>query len=390
MRVMYLRDTLAICGPGKTILNTWRTVDKQRVQLTVVATLPAPRERNLLLDALSELGAPTVELAIGRGVDLVAAWKLVRLVRRLRVDILQTHDAQTRRLGVIVALLTGVQHVTSVHGWIFNNTKQRAARWLDTQVSRFTAHVITVSDCLRRELESAGVQSERITVLGNAVLLNDYPRTNAGRSLRKEFGIPDGHHVAAIIGRLSPEKGHDIFLSAARQILDAVPNTSFLIVGDGPERSRLERIAGELHLGSHVVFTGHRSAMADVYATIDFLMISSLTEGVPNVLLEAFAYGKPAVASDVGGVREVLRDGETGWLVQPGSVQQLAERTATMLTDPEGLKRMGAAARAAVEERFSFDNRTRALEWLYETLATPKNARSAAKPASAREPVARR
>jgi glycosyltransferase involved in cell wall biosynthesis len=381
---MYLRDTLTLCGPGKTILNTWRTLDRSRFDLMIAATRPSPHQRNALLDALERAGARTVELAIGRGVDLVALSKLVRLMRLRNVDILQSHDAQSRRLGAIAAALTGVPHVTSVHGWIFNNAKQKVARWLDMRVIRLATHVIAVSHCLKRQLEGAGVPSDRIAVLRNAVLLEDYPRDHSGRSLRTEFGIPGHHAVVAVVGRLSLEKGHDTFLRSARQILNALPNTTFLVVGDGPQRSSLEQLATQLDLGSHVIFTGHRSAMSDIYATIDLLMISSLTEGVPNVLLEAFAHGKPAVATDVGGVREVLDDGKTGWLVDPGHAGQLAARTIQMLTNPQQLEQMGAAARTVIEEHFSFGHRTRAVERLYETLARPSASRHGPRPAATR------
>jgi glycosyltransferase involved in cell wall biosynthesis len=369
--ILYVRDTLSVCGPGKTILNTWRTLDRVRFQLTIVATAPASGQHNELLDAAERLGATTVAMPIGRGLDLMAVWRLVRLIRRHRIDILQTHDAQTRRIGVIAAVLTGVHHVSSVHGWIFNDRKERIARWIDRHVLRMADAVIAVSDRLQQELDSAGVERQRLTLLRNAVMLQDYSAPGQASALRAEFAIPADAPVVSIVGRLSPEKGHEDFLESARLVLESVPTTRFLIVGDGPLREALSRRINELHLADHVAMVGHRSNIADVYALTDVLAITSHTEGIPNVLLEAFAYGKPAVATAVGGVPEVLEDGKVGYLVAPQRPVDFAQRLVGLLSDPDRRMRMGRLARELMEDRFNFEERTRALERLYARVSPP-------------------
>jgi glycosyltransferase involved in cell wall biosynthesis/protein-tyrosine-phosphatase len=371
IRILYLRGTLILCGPGKTILNTWRMLDSRRFHVTIVATRPEKGERNAFLDAAAALRAPHRELAIGRGVDLKAVWRLVRMIRQEQIDILQTHDSETRRIGILAAALAGVPHVTSVHGYICNDRKERIVRWLDHQVLRLIAHVITVSGRLRQDLLDVGLRPERITLLQNAVMLTDYSSPGEGAVLRTEFGIPEHAGVVSIVGRLSAEKGHEDFLQAALTVLKAVPDTRFLIVGDGPLRGQLERRIGELALHGRVFLTGHRSNLAELYGLTDVLAISSYTEGIPNVLLEAFAYGRPAVATTVGGVPEVLEDGRTGYLVAPGEPGQLAERLITLLEDATLREGMGRAARRAVEDRFSFVERTKALERLYEQQVMP-------------------
>jgi glycosyltransferase involved in cell wall biosynthesis len=310
-------------------------------------------------------------LAIGRGVDLNTVRHLVQLIRRERIDILQTHDAGTRRVGTLAAALTGVRHLTSVHGWIFNDGKQRAARWVDGRVIRMAHRVIAVSDRLRRDLEAAGVDGDRITVLKNAVLLADYRTPGVASGLKTELRIPLDHHVVSIIGRLSTEKGHEVFLRAAAIVSQARLPVTFVIVGDGPIRDRLARLVLDLGLQDSVRFAGHRSNMADIYAMTDVLVISSFTEGIPNVMLEAFAYGKPAVATDVGGVSEVLSDGETGFLVPAGDFAAIAGHLLDLLNNPALRQRMGTAARASLEARFSFDKRTQALEQLYRSVQQP-------------------
>jgi glycosyltransferase involved in cell wall biosynthesis len=367
-RLLYLRDTLTVCGPGKTILNTWKTIDRNRYQLTIVATRPEPGGRNALIDAALAQHATAIPMPIGRGIDLIAVARVVRLLREHRIDVLQTHDAQTRRIGVIAAALTGVRHITSVHGWIFNDRKERAAKWLDARLIRQADAVIAVSDRLKQELEAAGVPPQRITVLRNAILLRDYAVAGTASSVRREFGIREDQPVISIVGRLSLEKGHETFLQAASTIAKSHPDLRCLIVGDGPLEHTLRQRVQELGLTAQVVFTGHRSQLADIYAATDVLVISSLTEGIPNVLLEAFAHGKPAVATSVGGVPEVLEDGRSGWLVSVGDHQAIARHVVRLLDAPELRAQMGATARATIEQQFSFENRTKALETLYDRI----------------------
>ena len=365
IRLLYLRDTLTVCGPGKTALSTWRTIDKARFDLTIVATKPSAGSRNVFLDEAHRMGAKTIDLTIGRGVDLVAVWRLIRLLREQRIDILQTHDAQTRRIGVLAAMATGTCHVTSVHGWIFNDRKEQAAKWVDARLIRRADAVIAVSDRLRQELQAAGVPASRISLLRNSILLDDYAARNDGTALRRELGILNGHPVVSIVGRLSPEKGHEVFLQAALRIRQELPDARFLIVGDGPLETALVQRAEELGLTSSVIFTGHRRDLSAIYGITDVLVISSFTEGIPNVLLEAFAYGKPAVSTAVGGVPEVLEDGENGWLVSPGDSETIAERVLMLLRSNEMRQRMGTAARRTIERHFDFTHRTRTLEELY-------------------------
>jgi glycosyltransferase involved in cell wall biosynthesis/protein-tyrosine-phosphatase len=371
IRLLYLRGTLILCGPGKTILNSWRLFDSRRFHVTIVSTQPGQGERNAFLDAAAALDAPYRELAIGRGVDLTAVWRLVRMIRQEHIDILQTHDSETRRIGVLAAAVAGIPHVTSVHGYICNDRKERIVRWIDHQVLRLIPHVITVSGRLRQDLIDAGVKPDRITVLQNAVMLSDYPSPGDGRALRAEYRIPEHAPVVSIVGRLSAEKGHEDFLTAAVAVLAVLPDTRFLIVGDGPLRDALQQRIDALQLGERVILTGRRSDLAELYGLTDVLAISSYTEGIPNVLLEAFAYGRPAVATAVGGVPEVLEDGRTGYLVPPGEPQHLASRLIALLQNADLRHEMGRAARCAVEERFSFVERTRALQRLYEQKVMP-------------------
>ena len=367
-----------MCGPGKTILNTWRTLDPARFALTIAATRPAGDGRNALLDHAAGLNASVLPFDIGGAADVSGAWRLARVLREGRFDLLQTHDAQTRRLGTLAAWLARVPHVTSVHGWIFNTRKERAARWLDRRVIRLADHVITISDRLQKDVVSAGTGHDRVSLLRNAVLLDDYVNRGGGPMLRRELQIPDNHVVFSIIGRLSQEKGHDIFLEAARRVAANHAAVTFLVVGDGPLRAPLEASAATAGLQGRVRFIGHRGDMAAVYDATTVVVSTSYTEGIPNVLLEGFAYGRPAVATPVGGVPEIMSDTVQGYLVQPGQPVELTERLERFIANPSTAEEMGVRARRGIESQFDFRRRTRELEHLYERVVEEWR-RSAAK-----------
>ena len=363
IRILCLRDTESLCGPGKTIVNTCRTIDGNRFVLAVAVPVNGCTD-NVLLEHAREAGAATFPIHMANAFDILAVFRLVRLLRRHHIHILQTHDPQTRRLGAISALLAGAVHVSSTHGWITNTRWQTLTSLLDKWLIRSAQRVIVVSEPLRDQLVSFGVAPSRIALLRNGILLDDYPAGYVSDRLKTEFGL-HGCKVVGIVGRLSPEKAHHVFLEMARRLRTRRSDVKFLIVGDGPMMADLRTRARELGLDGTVVFTGHRADMLDVYAAIDVLVLCSITEGLPNAVLEAFACGKPVVATRVGGVPDLV-SAETGFLVEPGDAEGLAARVTSLLEDDRLAAALGANARRLVEEKFNFHERTRGLEALYE------------------------
>jgi glycosyltransferase involved in cell wall biosynthesis len=159
--------------------------------------------------------------------------------------------------------------------------------------------------------------------------------------------------VVAVVGRLSPEKGHSYFVEAMAQVARAIPGAQGLIVGDGQEEERLRAKVATMELGPAICFAGYRRDMDRIYSAIDLLVLPSLSEGLPNVALEAMAHGCPVVGTRVGGVPEAVEDGVSGLLVAPADGHALAQATVTLLRNPARRASMGAAARERVERSFS-------------------------------------
>ena len=366
LKLLYLRDTLFVCGPGKTILNTYRTLDKNRFSLTVGVPVSGT-EPNAFIDRARDLSIPVLPIPTRGPLDLRAIVRLAKEITRQRFDIVQSHDFQTRRLAMPAAALAGVTHVTSVHGWITNTRKERFGRPIDLALIRRADHVVTVSGRLLDQVLDARVPRERVTLLRNAVLLDDYSVSETRVSARAELGLPVDAEVVSIVGRLSPEKGHARFLEMARRVRAERPAAHFLIAGEGRLRGALEHQVTEMGLNECVSFLGLRTDMHRIYAATDVVTLCSSTEGLPNVILEAFAYSKPVVATRVGGVPEVVTDGHDGFIVTEDA-NAITNGVLKILRSTALAEQMGRHGRMSIESRFEFRRRTAELETLYESL----------------------
>ena len=174
INILYLRDTDKVCGPGKTMINTHRTLDRNRFSLVLCVTGSGEDGKNAFCESARSAGADVVHFQTGGFFGLSAVLRLIKMIKVRQIDILQTHDAQTRRIGIIAARLAGIPHISSVHGWIRNSRKQRLGVVLDKLLIRFSEKVIVMSELMKKEIVSAGVPVSKVMVLHNAILLDDY------------------------------------------------------------------------------------------------------------------------------------------------------------------------------------------------------------------------
>jgi glycosyltransferase involved in cell wall biosynthesis len=198
--------------------------------------------------------------------------------------------------------------------------------------------------------------------------LNAFDRRNpSGERQLRALAKCDGPIIVAA-GRLSPEKGFHVLVDAARLVVEQIPNARFVLFGDGPERSRLLTCIRQFELHDNFLLAGFRGDLDTLLPWADVVAISSFTEGLPNVALEACAAGVPVVATAVGGIPEVINDGETGLLVRPGDSPALAQRIVDCLECPELSRAIGISARRRMREEFSFASQARAYETMFAEL----------------------
>ena len=294
-------------------------------------------------------GGPRFSL---RGVLYVA-----NKLRKEGFSVLHTHDYKTDLLGLLAAGLARIPCVATVHGYVFVSRRLRIYRMLDLLVLRFFSRVITVSEELRQQLLTAGLRGERVITVHNAIdpVAFISQGTQSISWLRQQLGIGRDQPLIATVGRLIPGKGHRYFLAAAKQVLQARPEARFLVVGEGPLRGKLEALSAALGIQHAVSFLGFRQDVAALMEASDLIVLPSLEEGQPVVLLEALALAKPVVATAVGGVSEVVRHEETGLLVPPRDSDELARAMLYLLDHPDEGARMGQKGQEVVARDFTVE-----------------------------------
>jgi glycosyltransferase involved in cell wall biosynthesis len=305
--------------------------------------------------------------------DAVALWKLVRIIRRFRPDIVDTHTAKAGLLGRIAGAITRVPvRVHTFHGHVLHGYYSPAKNWLFRRVERalgrITTRLIAVSEQVRLDLLGYRVAPlEKIAVVHLGLDLSEFLTSQRRRGdLKTELGLPDSALLVGIVGRIFAIKNHALFVDAAALIALDVPDARFLVVGDGALRGQTEARARAAGIADRMIFTGWRHDMPVVCADLAALVVSSDNEGTPMSAIEAMASSVPVVATRVGGLPDLIRDGETGVLVPPRDAAALSLAITGLLKDPARRERMGAAARADVAARFDVSRMLQETHALYE------------------------
>ncbi|MGH2370897.1 MAG: glycosyltransferase family 4 protein, partial [Chloroflexota bacterium] len=263
------------------------------------------------------------------------------------------------------------------HGY-FSPAKTRAFLEIERALARASTRIIALGDVQRQELLEYGVGAPaKVVSIPLGFELSPFLQAEKTRGrLRAELGLagsnPASTPLLGMIGRLVPIKRVDIFLAAAARILAAAPDARFVLVGDGELRGELEALAARPPLAGHVHFLGWRGPadLPGLFADLDAVVLTSDNEGMPTTIIEAMAAARPVVATDVGGVRSLVTDGETGLLVPPGDPAAVADACLRLLRDPQSQREMGAAGRRAAYPRYHVSTLLTTMTEFYTSLAT--------------------
>ena len=354
-------------GPDKTILNSPRFLkDAGYRMLCVYLRDPADPGFDRLRAKAEERGAPVVAVEDNGPLDIGVVPRLLNLCRRERVAVWHGHDYKTNALGLLLRCFWPMRLVTTVHGWVHHTARTPLYYWLDRMSLRHYEKVICVSEDLYRLSRGCGVPARRCELLENGVDLDDYRRTRPVAEAKRRMGLRPDRLLVGAAGRLSAEKGFDLLIRATHQLACDGLDADLVVVGEGDERPRLEGLIAELGMGDRVRLLGYRPDLPAWYEAMDVFALSSLREGLPNVLLEAMALETPVVATRIAGVPRLVRHEENGLLVEPGAVEELAAALGRLLRD-DGLRgRLARAGRRHVEAHNSFAVRMDKLRLLYD------------------------
>ena len=352
IRVLFVVPALPVGGAERHVTTMLPRMNPARFTPSVICI----GEEGELFSTLRAAGIEAAALRLHKRQAVRALIELVMMMRRTRPDVVVVQGYNAETLGRIAARIAGVKHTIN---WVHNASglvqRGTVRRTVDRALTRWTSAYFGVAEAQRRYLvDELGHPDDKIRIIYNGVDLAQF-RTSTDRSVLAEFGFAENDPVVGIVAVLRPEKDHVNLLRAARTVVDELTNARFLIIGEGPTRPQLEALCTELGITPNVRFAGSRDDVARLLPAIDVFVLTSTSECFPISVLEAMACARPAVCSAVGGIPEVIKDGETGYLVPPKDPPQLAARLVRLLQDPLTARRMGRAARARVEAEFDLD-----------------------------------
>jgi len=304
--------------------------------------------------------------------DLGAVTRLAGMIHRQRIDLIHSHGRRYDFWGTMAACLCRRPIVITRHTPLIEvyspGIRRNAYLVADSFALQLASTIVVPTGGGHQALVAQGISSEKIRVIPNGIDLNRFSPGEVDPEVRAVLGLSPSATVIGTLATLHAHKGQDVLLQAAQIVLKCLPDVYFLLVGGGPMRDRLVSQASELGVQKRVIFAGERQHISQILKCLTLLVIPSLREGLPMVLLEAMMSGVPVVATNVGGIPEVIEPGVTGILVPPGNHQALAQGILTALEDKARLARIGAEALRVARKRFSLAQMAGKYEEVYEQL----------------------
>ncbi len=382
--VIHIITKLEFGGAQQNTLHTVSALDRQRftpVLMTGPEGYLMDEARGMEMEHDVELKVvPSMERPIRPGMDRAAYGEIVRMLAPFRGGpaIVHTHSSKAGILGRWAARRAGVPVIIhSIHGFGFTPTQSRAKRWLfmsaEKVTSRITDHFIAVSHSNRDDGIRLGLFTpERCTVIRSGFDLEFFREAEKLTSdIFQDPGIPEKSPVVLMVACLKPQKAPLDFVRMAARVHKTVPEARFLLAGDGELGNAVEDEISKLDMSGIVLPLGWREDVPELMKSSRVVVLTSLWEGLPRVIPQAMAAGRPVVANAVDGSVEAIRDGVDGYLCEPGDIEGMAERVSDLLLDPARSETMGMAGQGAVGE-FDRDTMVRRQEELYERLLKEK------------------
>lgn len=316
-------------------------------------------------DELAKYGVRLTVLGKRWKFDPLAMWRLRKLIAAEQPDIVHTWLFAANAYGrLVIGRRMHPRPKLIVSERCVDVWKAGWQLWLDHKLIERTDRLVGNSVAVAEFYQSIGYPPERITVIPNGIAIPE-PTPVDRDAILAELEIPKGSQVIGFVGRMAKQKRVDDLVFAMALVAILRPEPHLLLIGDGPERDKLMKFARDIDIDHHTRFTGHRADAARLLRVMDVFWIASDFEGQSNSVMEAMAAGLPVIASDIPPNRELVIDGETGFLVKVGDrvgFQQFADR---FLADPELARRMGEAGRERMRQHFSIDNMVAAHARLY-------------------------
>jgi glycosyltransferase involved in cell wall biosynthesis len=390
IKILHVHTLPVVSGSG---INTYLTMKGTPDDRFEVALACAPGGR--LNDIVREAGMKFHEVRnlvqpLDLRNDITALFKIVRILKREKIDVVHTHNSKAGFLGRLAGRLAGTPVVIhTVHGFAFHDAeflwRRSLFRVLERMAAPWADHTIFISRPMIDWARAHGILREgHYSKIFSGIDLDAFHRYRQEDldNLREELGLQRSDRVIGFVSKLWEGKGHETALQAMTQVAASVPEAKLLLVGEGPIEKKLRELTRKLGIERSVIFAGFRTKIAELTSLCEICILPSFFEGMGRVLLEAGACGKPVVASNVGGIPDVVKDRMTGFLVPPGDSSALFGEILRLLSDPDLAREMGEAAKQRINEKFDVRTMVREIVELYEEYLCRKGRISEGDPVS--------
>lgn len=381
VRLLELRNTYKWGGgPDKTILLSAQQHNPSRVKVVVAYVRDGHDREFQIADQAVAKGLTFYDIPEYGKLDLRVLAAIQKIVLDHDINVIHSHDYKSDLFAYLVRRWLWrrrIALVSTAHAWVILGARGDLYRKLDLFLMKRFDQLIAVSHSTKTEMIEAGVPASSIQVIHNAIDSNAWSSGQVDNDLRGPLGLTGAFPVVGYVGRIMPEKDLETWLRAAAVLALEQASARLVLVGDGRDgktQRQLEALAQSLGIGERVIFTGYRRELLPAYASFDIFLLTSRREGLPNSLLEAMAMGVPVVTTDVAGAKELVVDGQTGFVLPQGDVAGIAQALITLSGDDRVRKQMGQAGRERVEREFSFAARMQRIEDLYEQVICSSSA----------------
>lgn len=357
---------MRIGGAEQVISNLIENTDKTRYDVSIICLEQTigPFGRQL-----QKKGYELIPFNRKPGFDVSLIRSIRNYIIRHKVDILHCHQYTPYIYGLFASVFTGTNIVFTEHGRFYPDQRKVKRILLNPILNLFTDCITAISSATRDALVAfENFPRKKIRIVYNGIDDSMYA-TPVDTSLKQSLGINQKDYVLGTVARLDPIKNHKMMIKSLDNVLRSYPDTTLIIVGDGTERESLESYVSKLGIAPRVIFTGFKEDVHNYLKIMDIFLLTSLSEGTAMTLLEAMASGIPCIVTDVGGNPEIIKDGETGFVVPNDDNKTLTDKICYLLRDQALITRMGSAGRRRFEGHFTVDKMVTAYEDIYEDLA---------------------
>lgn len=308
--------------------------------------------------------------------DIIAFISIYKLYKSNKFTLVHTHSSKAGIIGRWAARLAGVPLIIhTVHGWSFNDYQPRFLKNLFIFLERITAKFTTKIICVSNKDIETGLRHkiaprDKFELIKYGIPLVDFRKSlHDKKKKRKELGIDNEDPIVGMISCLKPQKSPLDYIKASISIYNEMPDVNFLLIGDGVLRPQCEKLLASAPLNGRFIFTGWRRDISEILDILDVVVLTSKWEGMPISIIEALCKGRPVVITDVGGARELVKDGVTGYIVHPGLYEEVASKVLGIIRDKKAFRKMSENASLSIDDSYDLKNMIGKVDKLYQELA---------------------